>query len=455
MEARFTSAELALATSGKWSTSLPGTSSFALTTDTRSCNTGKIFFALTGERFDAHDFLPQAVASGCTALCINAAKQDRAPGGIPLLLVQDTLKAFQACAAFHRRRFKNLTVLGVTGSVGKTSVKEILRAICSNIAGTAHVLYTEGNTNNQIGVAQNLLRLTGDHRYAILEAGTSSPGEIAPLAAMIKPDGAIVNSIAPCHLENLKSLEGVAIEKGALLAALPDNGDAVFPAECAAKEKLAFAGRHTHTATFGLDGNGDYCAEYLGGTLSGSRFKLYFPTGESFEISWDLSGSHNALNAAGAAALAHRCCKFAPELIARALPYTKLPGMRMKRTEVNQVTYFNDAYNANPASMRASLELLSQSRLPGRLILVLGGMRELGASEHDAHAEILALKKRLLPEALLLTIGKEFAGLSSNHFDTPETAAEYLQKNIRPGDTVFAKGSRGNAVELILPEEAR
>jgi UDP-N-acetylmuramoyl-tripeptide--D-alanyl-D-alanine ligase len=455
MDAAFTPAELALATGGIWLCPPSPDSKFTLTTDTRTENSGKIFFALSGERFDAHDFLPQAAASGCTAFCVNTTKTDRVPEGFPLLAVADTLKAFQACAAFHRRRFHDLTVLGVTGSVGKTSVKEILRAICTGIAGEDSVLYTIGNTNNQIGVAQNLLRLTDRHRYAILEAGTSSPGEIAPLAAVIAPDGAIVNSIAPCHLENLHDLDGVAAEKSALLQSVSPAGTAVFPTDCAGEKILRSAAAHTGIYRFGSDKRSDYYAEYLDGSLENSRIKLHFPGRETFEITWPLSGAHNALNAAGAAALAHRCCGFAPERIAQSIPLTRLPGMRMKRTEINQVTYFNDAYNANPASMRASLELLSRTPLPGNLILVLGGMRELGAEERAAHLEVLALQKRLLPRALVMTIGKEFAGISPNHFDDPENAAAALQKLVHPGDTVFAKGSRGNAVEKILPPEAR
>lgn len=454
MDAEFSAAELTRISGGKWLYPPETETRFRLTTDTRQENSGRIFFALTGEKFDAHNFLAQAVDSGCAALCVSRTGIPGIPEKFPVLLVDDTLKAFQKCAKFHRERFKNLTVFGVTGSVGKTSVKEMLRAICVAASDENSVLCTEGNTNNQIGVVQNLLRLNENHRYAILEAGTSSPGEIAPLAAMIQPHGAIVNSIAPCHLENLLSLEGVATEKSALLQALPPGGTAVFPARCAGAEILRRNCTGRKNVTFGMDDEGDVKAKWLNGSLDGSSFILSFPDGRSFELNWHLTGRHNALNAAGAAALAN-ACGIAPEMIVRALPHTRLPGMRMKRTQLNGVTYFNDAYNANPASMAAALQMLANANISGRLVLILGGMRELGILSENAHRELLALQKKLLPDAVTVTCGKEFAGVAGPHFDDSAKAAEFLQKILRPGDTVFAKGSRGNAVENVLPPEAR
>ncbi len=454
MTALFSPLELSSATGGLWLHEAPESALYSITTDTRCDNRGKIFFALSGDRFDAHDFLRQAIDSGCAALCISRKKNIDIPKNIPVLVVDDTLIAMQSCAAFHRRRFPELTLFCVTGSVGKTSVKEMLRAICASAAGTGCVLATEGNTNNQIGVAQNLLRLSGEHRFAVIEAGTSSHGEILPLSRMAAPAGAIVNSIAPCHLENLIDLDGVAREKGTVFSFLSDNGVAVFPAETAGKihlEKAAFPHR---TITFGIDGKGDVQARFISGKLDESTFQLTFPDGKIFTVSWNLTGQHNALNAAGAAALAY-ACGISPEIICSALPDTILPGMRMKKTILNDVTYFNDAYNANPASMHASVELLSQVDFDGNLFLVLGGMRELGTGSEAAHKELLAEIKAKLPHAKVITTGKEFENLSACHFSSPEDAGNHLQSMLAPGDTVFAKGSRGNCVEKALPSEAR
>ena len=454
MEARFTAAERAAAAAGDGSGGTKLSGSLAVSTDTRVDNRGRIFFALRGEKFDAHDYLPQAVASGADALCIRRDRADRAPAGIPVLLVDDTLAAYQACGAFHRNRFPNLTAVGVTGSVGKTSVKEMLRAIFTAAVGADAVLCTEGNTNNQIGVVQNLLRLHAGHRFAVLEAGTSAPGEIAPLAKIIRPVGAIVNSIAPCHLEKLGDLKGVAREKGAMFRALPPDGVAVFPQNVPEAETLRESAAGRKIVNFGMDGAGEVSSFWLGGSLDGGKFLLRFPGGEEFTVEWPLSGPHNALNAAGAAALAFHC-GVAPATIAAGLAKTTLPGMRMKRSTVNGVHYINDAYNANPASMLASLRMLAATPPAGRLILVLGGMRELGPESAAAHAELIRSAGELLPDALCLTVGPEFFGLSARHFENAEVANGYLASIVRPGDTVFAKGSRGNAVELALPPEAR
>lgn len=452
--ASFAAASLPEITGGFWLDGIMPSGELGISTDTRGDNRGMIFFALSGERFDAHDFLEQAVVSGCEALCIKREKRSCIPGGIPVLLVDDPLLAMQACAGFHRRRFPELTVLGVTGSVGKTSVKEMLRAICAGAAGENAVLCTAGNTNNQIGVAQNLLKLTRQHRYAVIEAGTSSPGEIAPLSTMMYPSGAIVNSIAPCHLENLIDLDGVAREKGCIYQAMPENSPAVFPLDTAGKAELTKAAAGHRIITFGSSDQADISASFKGGDLSGSSFELKFPDGSFFTVSWHLTGSHNALNAAGAAALAY-ASGIAPEIIAGALPDTSLPGMRMKKSVLDGVTFFNDAYNANPASMRASVELLASAQPEGRLIMLLGGMRELGDISPAEHRILLEYIGEKLPEAIVMTIGPEFAGISENHFADPEAAGKFLKSLLRPGDTVFAKGSRGNAVEKALPPEAR
>ena len=456
MDAEFSAAELTRISGGKWFNLPEAETLFRLTTDTRQENSGRIFFALAGERFDAHDFLAQAVDSGCAALCVSRPEVAGVPEKFPVLLVDDTLKAFQQCAKFHRMRFKNLTVFGVTGSVGKTSVKEMLRAICVAAGDEKSVLCTEGNTNNQIGVVQNLLRLNKNHRYAILEAGTSAPGEIAPLAAMIQPHGAIVNSIAPCHLENLLSLEGVATEKSALLQAVSPGGVTVCPARCAGAEILCRSCAGRKHVTFGMDGAGDVNAQWLNGSLDGSSFILTFPGGRSFEVNWHLTGRHNALNAAGAAALAS-ACGITPETIVRALPHTRLPGMRMKKTQLNGVTYFNDAYNANPASMRALLTLLDETADKSRLILCLGGMRELGGRSIAEHTGLLQFVAGKFPGVRLITIGREFENIPGNgkYFPTSSEAEAYLASIVRPGDLVAAKGSFGNHTELALPEAAR
>ncbi len=449
----FTGSELAAATGGRW---LGGAADTVcgIYTDTRQPGTGKLFLALAGERFDAHDFLNEAVASGCAALCIAAEKQKKLPqpSALPVLLVEDTLHAYQLLGRFHRRRFPGLALTAVTGSVGKTSVKEMLRAIFTEACGgdESAVLYTIGNTNNQIGVPQNLLRLTSAHRFAVIEMGTNHHGEIEPLSCCAEPTAAVINSIAPCHLEFLGTLAGVAREKSHIFDALATSGCAVIPAECAAQEVLESAAAPFRT----LRAGGDIAATYGGGTLSGSRFSLTFPTGETFDIGWSLTGKHQTANAAAAAAAAW-ASGVTPAVIAAGLANTRLPGMRMKISEICGITYINDAYNANPGSMRSALEWLAEFADPERLLLLLGEMRELGEFSKNAHVEILQSARLLLPGAKLVTVGEAFSGMEADaHFTRAEETGEYLSRQLQPGMLIFAKGSRGVALEKALPAAA-
>ncbi|MBR7104367.1 MAG: UDP-N-acetylmuramoyl-tripeptide--D-alanyl-D-alanine ligase [Lentisphaeria bacterium] len=270
----FTAQMLAEATGGKWLNGSAGVS--GVFTDTRMDGTGMLFTALAGERFDAHDFLDKAVAAGAAALCVR--KGAAVPPGIPVLEVEDTLAAYQALGAFRRQQMTCLRAAGVTGSVGKTSVKEMLRAIFSCAAGKENCLATEGNTNNHIGVPQNLLKLKENHRFAVLEMGMSHPGEILPLTLMTRPDTAIVNSIAPCHIEHLGSLDGIAREKGDIFKGLSPAGTAVIPADLPQSGLLREAAGDRKVLYFGTTPGCDVRASYLGGRLEGSSFELAFKT---------------------------------------------------------------------------------------------------------------------------------------------------------------------------------
>jgi UDP-N-acetylmuramoyl-tripeptide--D-alanyl-D-alanine ligase len=324
------------------------------------------------------------------------------------------------------------------------------------------VLATAGNTNNHIGVPQNLLKLNELHRFAVLEAGTSSPGEITPLSKLITPRSAVVNSIAPCHLEKLISLEGVAREKGCIFDGCSKDGCAIIPLESAGNEILRSAAENRRIYTFGSDSRADFYSIYLGGSLSGSRFELHTADGNHAVIEWQLCGAHQALNAAAAAAAAYSL-GIDSSVIFSALPATLLPGMRNKISRLNGSLYINDAYNANPASMASSLKSLAESfrseSIPtSNAVLVLGGMRELGAVSAESHREIRLLARELFKDAVIILIGSEFADCGNEIFfassaEAAGAVAEAAGKG--GGKVIFAKGSRGSAVELALPPEAR
>lgn len=453
----FTARELADATGGRWRDGREPAVISGVFTDTRQDGGGRLFLALSGENFDAHNFLPAAIAAGAAALCAAESKQSKlpSPSPVPVLLVDDPLRAYQKIARFHRNRFPELTVAGITGSVGKTSVKEMLRAIFTAAAGEEHVLYTVGNTNNQVGVPRNLLGLGPEHRYAVIEMGTNHHGEIEPLSLCAQPRIALVNSIAPCHLEFLGSLAGVAREKGRIFAGLPADGTAVIPKACPEVEILVAAAAPRRVLRFGEGDGCDAAARYLGGRLEGSSFELVFRSGESFRIDWTLTGRHQAVNAAAAAAAA-LAAGIAPETIAEGLRNTRLPGMRSKITRLaNDVTFLNDAYNANPGSMRAAFEHLAEFADPGKLVLLLGEMRELGEESEPAHREILTLAETMFPGARIVTIGPGFSRAGGKEHYADAASARHVAAGAVPGTLVFAKGSRGIAVEGALPEEAR
>ena len=454
----FSAAEFAEATGGKWFGNLsnfPERAGFF--SDTRTDGTKKVFFAFSGENFDAHSFLDAAAAAGACALCIKKSFTGKTPD-LPLLKVDDVITAFQNLAEFHRRSFPELKIAGVTGSVGKTSTKEMVRAIFTEFAGTPDaVLYTIGNTNNHLGVPQNLLRLNAQHRFAVIEMGTSSHGEILPLSLITSPCAAAVNTVAPCHLENLGSLDGVAKEKSTIFAGVPENGTAVIGIGTHGEEILRRAAENRKIITFGTDpAQCDVAARFDHGTLEGSTFTLTFFNQREYSVSWQLTGKHQSANAACAAALAV-ACGIPEKAIVAGLSNTTLPGRRMKRTEIDNVTYINDAYNANPASMRALLTLLEETADKSKLVLCLGGMRELGDRSVAEHTELLQLVAEKFPAARLITIGREFENIPLNgkFFPTSPEAEAYLASIVKPGDLVAAKGSFGNHTELALPEAAR
>ena len=443
-DVEFSAGELVSSGAGVWQSD--GVPVKGIFTDTRISSPGALFVALAGERFDAHNFLDKAVAAGAAALCVERSKAHLAPAGIPLLLTENTLDAWQKLGAFHRRRFAGVTVFGITGSVGKTSVKEMLRAICIAAAGDEEkVLWTLENTNNQVGVPQNLFRLNSNHRYAVLEAGTNHFSEIAPLGRCIAPDVAVVNSVAPCHLEFLRDLEGVAEEKSHLCDALAPGGTAVFPAEC---PQLPILRKNVSgkTLLFGA-GAGDVRCVYLGGTLEGGRVKLIFPDNREITFLLPLSGAHQAMNAAAAAAAAY-ASGIEPEVIAAGLARTVLPGGRSRVYRSGEITCIDDTYNANPAAVAAALRNLKEFAAPEKLVLLLGEMRELGAAAPEAHEGVKKLVSELFPGVRLLLVGKSWG---SDALPDAEAAGAALAKMLRPGDMLFAKGSRGVALEKALP----
>ena len=427
-------------------------------TDSRKDMTDGIFFALKGERFDGHDFLAQALANNGAVLCV---QRGRNPVDAPCWVVDDTLKAYQKLGELMLQKAAIPTV-GVTGSVGKTSVKEMCRAVLEYKFGAGNVLFTEGNTNNHIGVPQNLMRLNESHRAAVIEMGTSSFGEIKVLSEIVKPEVALINSIAPCHLENLGSLDGVAKEKSAIFDHAAKA--AVFPGNIAQSKQLENAALNAglKMVKFGDCSSGGFDFYYctFRGSISGSSFKLC-SSNECVEVDWSLQGEHQAQNACAAAAVGAYFGMSLSE-IAAGLKNTTLPGMRAKITEKDGVHYYNDAYNANPASMTAVLKMIADCGTNGEfelenVILVIGDMLELGENSLAEHRNILLFAAEKMPQAKVLAVGENYMHFANDFdmefFADSKAAGKRLAAVLAPGKWVFLKGSRSMKMENALISE--
>ncbi|MBR2510485.1 MAG: UDP-N-acetylmuramoyl-tripeptide--D-alanyl-D-alanine ligase [Lentisphaeria bacterium] len=425
-------------------------------TDSRKDMTDGIFFALKGERFDAHDFVEQAMANNAAVLCV---QNDRVSRNLPCWLVAEPLKAYQKLGSLMLQK-ADIPVIAITGSVGKTSVKEMTRSVLEQKFGSGKVLFTEGNTNNHIGVPQNLMRLTAEHKAAVIEIGTNSFGEIAVLSEIVRPDAALVNSIAPCHLENLGTLEGVAKEKSAIFDFAAEL--AVIPGNIPQTEQLkkAAEARNLKIKSFGDSNAQEFYFSDFKGSIDGSSFVLHC-SGESVVVKWNLQGEHQAQNACGAAA-AGKFFGMSLCEIAEGLKNTSLPGRRSKITESNGVHYYNDAYNANPASMRALLNLVCECVKNGEfafenVILVIGDMLELGENSLAEHRNILQFIADEMSGVKVLAAGANF-GHWADDFDMeffPDSVAagKRLKTLQSVGNWVFLKGSLSMHMENALTAE--
>lgn len=453
----FTAAELQAATGGRWLDAPPAAVA-GVSTDTRSLAAGALFVALRGERHDAAAFLPAAAAAGAAAAVV--ASEVAAPAGLPRLLVADTLAALGALAGHHRRRF-TLPVVGVTGSNGKTTTREMIAAI---LAERGPVLKTEGNLNNEIGVPLTLFGLDHHHQAAVIEMGMNHPGEIARLAAMAAPQVGVVTNAAAAHLEGLKTIDGVADAKAELYAGLPQGGIAVVNADDARMLARARAsGRRLLTFAAGRQRRGDVAVlEVLRQEAAGTRFVLGVGNRE-LTVSLPLVGAHNALNAAAAAcaAIALGC---SDQEIVRGLAAVRPVGRRLRLERLpGGALLVDDCYNANPLSMGAALRTLAELARAegGRPLAVLGDMLELGPGEAELHRGVGA-DAAGVPVARLFGFGPRSretlagavaAGLPPDRtFQTEDVAAltEAVRGAAAPGDVLLVKGSRGMRLERLV-----
>ena len=433
-------------------------------TDTRKLIAGDLYLALHGERYDGHQFIADARSKGAAAACVSqidgAVDQLLKIWKIPVLLVENTLRAYQLLAKKHRLRFNHIPVIAVTGSSGKTTTKDIIHCLHQNHY-LDHTLATIGNTNNQIGVPFNILRLNLQHSMAILELGTNSPGEINQLVTIVNPTIAVLTNIGPVHLQGLKDLEGVLKEKSEIFSTISENcGVAVLPYRFHNHPYLTEKLRNKKVITFGFEQDADVRVVYNGGNIHSSQFKVQIKEiGQDFEVIWPLSGAHLTLNAAAGIAVAYHL-GMAPKEISNALSKFQLSAMRMEVRNSEQICWINDAYNANPDSMRAFLdwirEITLQDEMNGDFYIVLGDMFELGQGEEMYHHNILSYALDKLPQSIILPAGKRMMKaakhFSLKSFENALDVKKWLELRLKKGDLVALKGSRAMGLEKILSE---
>ncbi|MFA6121345.1 MAG: UDP-N-acetylmuramoyl-tripeptide--D-alanyl-D-alanine ligase [Sideroxydans sp.] len=422
----------------------------AVSTDTRTIQQGDLFIALKGENFDGAKFVAQAAQAGAVAAVVNA---DSVIEGstCPLIRVPDTRIALGKLAAHWRAQF-DIPLVAITGSNGKTTVKEMLSAILRTATGSEEtVLATQGNFNNDIGMPLTLLKLRAHHRYAVIEMGMNHFGEIDYLTHLARPNVAVVNNATGAHLQGLGSIEGVARAKGEIFAGLVSDGTAVINADdthAALWRKLAdkhrvFDFALGHTANV----QGKWAVQGFGGTIHART-----PAGE-MKLVLQVPGEHNARNALAAATAALALHVPLTTIVKGLEGFGGVAGRLQRKQALHGAVVIDDTYNANPASMHAALEVLAQAE--GKRIFVLGDMGELGDDAVQFHHEIgiaareLGIERMFALGAMSAGAVSEF-GTGAQHFADIEALQTELEKEMDAQTTVLVKGSRFMKMERVV-----
>lgn len=411
--------------------------------DSRSLQSGDLYIALHGQRFDGHDYLKQAEQAGAVAAVVHKLVTTK----LPLLKVEDTRKALADLAAAKRKLFAG-TLIGITGSNGKTTVKEMTSAI---LQLQGEVLATQGNFNNDIGLPLTLLRLR-EEDFAVIEMGANHPGEIATLAHIAQPDIALINNAGASHLEGFGDLEGVAQAKGELFKGLSPQGIAIINEDddfsgywaslCTDKKVMRYSMLRPDVDIFG-----QWKSTELGGQLSVSAGN------DSFTINLNCFGLHNAMNALAAITIA-KTLNVSNEIITQALQkFTPVKGRLNVHKLSNELSVIDDTYNANPTSILAGIKVLTE--LPGNHWLVLGDMGELGKDARRLHFDV-GMQARTLGVSRLLAIGEasqhavDAFGENAYFFDSNEALISYIKQQLSGCTGILVKGSRFMQMEKVV-----
>lgn len=410
-----------------------------ITTDSRQINPGMVFAALSGESFDGHDYIKQAQKRGAVAVLVCR----KVKTTLPVLLVADVLTALGKLAADWRQQCP-AKVVGITGSNGKTTVKEMIASI---LRQKGAVLATDGNFNNELGLPLTIFRMEPSDDYAILEMGASYPGDIAYLADIARPDIGVITNIGPAHLQGFISEEGVAQSKGELYASLPADGTAIINA---AEPWVDLWQSVNKAGTVSFFNSND--ESHIHARQTQDEVVICTPVGE-YELQLSLPGHHNLANAMAATAVCLALDASLAEIKTGLEAVKPVPGRLSLKQSQSGWTVIDDTYNANPASLYAALQVLAKQS--GEPWLVLGDMKELGADSRKMHAE-LGDAARILGVKRLFALGDASAatvdafGDGAVHFSSMEELIGFLRKQLRTGVACLVKGSRSMGMEHVV-----
>jgi UDP-N-acetylmuramoyl-tripeptide--D-alanyl-D-alanine ligase len=409
--------------------------------DTRTQMPGDVYFALRGSNFDGHDFVESAIGKGAAGVVV-----ERASGAAAELVVSDTLRALQELGRWARRQWGG-TVVGVTGSAGKTTTKD---AIAHLLSVEMPVGKTVGNFNNHVGVPLSILRLPDGCRAGVLEMGMNHAGEIRELAAIAQPQIGVVTNVGYAHVEFFESIEGVAAAKRELIEALPHDGVAVLNGDDGRVRQF----RDVHSGrslTYGLSECAEVRAEAVEYGSSSTRFRAL---GVDYETG--MTGRHAVLNLLAAIAVA-RVFEISPERLREPVRTFAVGKMRGERLEHNGIVIWNDCYNSNPEAAQAMIDVLRETPA-SRRIAVMGEMLELGHAAEELHRNVgryaakqgVDLLVGVRGSARLMTEEAAAGGIRAEFFEDPAEAGDFVRGLARPGDAILFKGSRGVRVERAL-----
>ena len=442
MSPRWTLGEIAVLLAGELRNDAVDRPCSGVATDSRQLQSGELFVALQGEHFDGHDFLATAQQKGALAALVS----HPVALDLPQIVVADTLHAYGQLAAAWRRRF-SLPLIAVTGSNGKTTVKEMLAAI---LGQQGPVLATQGNFNNEVGVPRTLLGLEEQHVAAVIEEGASHPGDIAYLTGIVQPTVALVTNAAGAHLQGFGSLQAVAETKGEIFAHLPAGGVAVINAD----DEFAPLWRQLADGhpvwRFSLDPASD--AEVRGELRDDGSLLIHSPAGE-VEVRLPLEGRHNAMNALAATAAALAAGAELAEVKTGLEAMRPVPGRLQRKPGVRGATIIDDTYNANPASLQAALAVLARAR--GERYLALGDMAELGEQAVELHQQA-GRQARQAGVQRLYAVGEcsrhaaQAFGEHGEHFAAQGELIARLQDDLHDNVTLLVKGSRAAHMEDVV-----